>query len=359
MKHLADGILRRLVDEPLAISTTDRRHLESCPRCRAQFDAIGEDARWTERSFATTTPELNTRNALHAVHGRVAATQVKPAARRPFVARFIPIKSVGAVAGVAALVGALTLTPAGSLAQSFITVFQPKTVVAVPVTTADLRQLAQLRRYGTVQAPARLPTHTASTNASAATLAGMPVLAAGSGAPAIAPRYTVIPSAAASFTFSAAKARAARSTGKAIPPMPARINGSTLQVTLGTTVVTTYGDPHSIPQLIIGQMRAPIIRSTGVSLRTLENYVLHLPGISPQLASEIQQINNPASVLPIPIPVDLAQAHTVQVQGVSGLELGDSTGLGSGVVWEKDGMIYGVAGPMTDTQVLAIAGSLR
>jgi hypothetical protein len=49
----------------------------------------------------------------------------------------------------------------------------------------------------------------------------------------------------------------------------------------------------------------------------------------------------------------------VTVQGVQGLAVGDSTGLGSVVIWEKDGIIYGVGGPLTEDQVLDIANSLH
>ena len=44
---------------------------------------------------------------------------------------------------------------------------------------------------------------------------------------------------------------------------------------------------------------------------------------------------------------------------VDGLFVGDSTGLGAGVVWRKDDFIYAVGGPLTEAQVLAVANSLR
>jgi hypothetical protein len=49
----------------------------------------------------------------------------------------------------------------------------------------------------------------------------------------------------------------------------------------------------------------------------------------------------------------------VQVQGTSGLAVGDNTGIGSGVIWEKDGVVYGVAGALPESQILAIANSLQ
>ena len=148
--------------------------------------------------------------------------------------------------------------------------------------------------------------------------------------------------------------------------MPPNIDGSALQVTIGTTVITQYGGAVSggqgsgdaIPGLVIGQMRAPTVTSTGVSVKDLEDYVLSLPEVSPDLAKEIRAVGDPTATLPVPIPVDLANSHSVNVQGVKGVEVGDNTGLGSGVIWEKDGIIYAVGGPLTEDQSLPIANSL-
>ena len=106
-------------------------------------------------------------------------------------------------------------------------------------------------------------------------------------------------------------------------------------------------------------MKAPTVASTGASLQDLEDYLLQLPGVSPQLAAEIKSIGDPSSTLPLPIPVDRASEHSVQVQGVQGVAVGDSTGIGSVVIWEKDGIIYGVGGTLSESQVLDVASSLH
>ena len=78
-----------------------------------------------------------------------------------------------------------------------------------------------------------------------------------------------------------------------------------------------------------------------------------------QLAAQIRAIKDPSSTLPVPIPVDMATSKKVTVQGVEGIFVGDSTGLGSAVIWQKDGIVYGVAGTLTEQQVLAVANSLH
>jgi hypothetical protein len=202
--------------------------------------------------------------------------------------------------------------------------------------------------------------------------------------------YTVLSQGTASFTFSAAKAQAAAAaTGKTLPPMPAGLDGSTLQVTIGPAVVATYGGTMGIggegtrlrgrhagikgvatgraaehpegnmPSLVVAEAAQPRITSTGATVKEIEDYLLAQPGVSPQLAAEIKAIGDPTTALPIPVPVERATAQTVQVQGVSGLAVGDNTGIGSGVIWEKDGVVYGVAGALPESQILAIANSLQ
>jgi hypothetical protein len=103
----------------------------------------------------------------------------------------------------------------------------------------------------------------------------------------------------------------------------------------------------------------PKVGSTGVSVRTIEDYLLSQPGVPPKLAAAFASLRDPATTLPIPVPVDRASMTPVFVDGVWGMELGDNTGLGAVVLWQRDGFIYGVAGAGTLDENVAIANSLR
>jgi hypothetical protein len=368
MRHIDDGTLRRLVDEPLAISSHERAHYATCTHCQERYTGIARTAAEVAVVLSSRpAPTVNATAALATMRHELA--KVQP--RRSLSAylggtlahyRRQVVGGTGAAATVAALVGALTLTPAGSFAQSFISIFQPKSVTAVQVTSADLRKLQGLSRLGTIHVPGGESSQSAGTAAAAGTLAGMHVVGPAT-LPAGVPntvKYQVQPSTSASFTFSAAKARqeAVRS-GKSLPAMPVAMDGSTLQVTLGAGVIAVYGQKNDLPALVVGQMKAPTVSSTGVSAQQMENYLLSLPEVSPQLAAQIRAIGKPSSVLALPIPIDLAHSQDVQIQGVKGVAVGDNTGLGSVAIWEKDGIIYGVGGALTQDQVLAVANGLR
>lgn len=369
MRHLSEGTLRRLCDEPLTLSESERRHLERCERCQEQQREIRRSAGEAASLLAVEELAVHALPALSQLHHRLRAQEIVPRPRwQQRVAETVAaggtrlVRPLGGVAAALALVGAVTLTPAGSLAQSFISVFQPTQVAVVPVTSAELRSLPNLRKYGTVHLPQQVPSQQASSLQSAETLSGMHVVAPGSlpaGIPT-SPSYEVIPGETASFTFSAAKAQqAAAAAGKPAPTMPANIDGSTLQIKTGAAVVAIYGPTGQMPDLVIGQMKAPTVSTTQVSAQELESYILSLPGVSPQLRSALQAVGDPSTTLPLPIPVALGQAQTVQVDGVQGLEVGDNTGIGSAVIWEKHGMVHGVGGTIAESEALSIASTLK
>jgi anti-sigma factor RsiW len=101
------------------------------------------------------------------------------------------------------------------------------------------------------------------------------------------------------------------------------------------------------------------VTSTGATVAQIEDYLLRQPGVSPSLAAEIRSIGDPETTMPIPIPIERAFGLRVTVQGVSGLGVGDNTGVGGVVVWQRGGIIYAVAGQLPQRDILAIAESLR
>jgi hypothetical protein len=367
-----------MYDEPLALPAQAREHLAACAHCRARYDEIAAQARASANLLAVADATVDTERARARVRARIADERpgAAPVAVMPGSGSARrPVAAAAALLAAAVLAGSLILTPVGSLAQSFITIFEPKSFTPVNVSTGDmldLRNLPNLGAFGTMHVP-DVQLQPAADRSAAAAATGLAVQAPAelpSGVPA-AVRYMVLRPATASFTFSAAKAATALTRGTSLPPMPRQLDGSTLAVTAGPAVAAVYGGTigqsssstsdvlSSLPTLVVAQAAMPRVGSTGASVATIESYLLRLPGITPHLAQEIRSIGDPTSTLPIPIPLDFANAHAVQVQGVRGLAVGDQTGLGSGVIWQRDGEMYGVAGTLPESQVLAIANSLR
>lgn len=383
MIHPDDGALRRYCDEPDALDDAQRAHVESCPACGARLTAIRADAAFAvgilgtadAKSFPGTASDDLT-SAWSAVRERS-----RDAHRR------IPYGPwLAAAAAVAAIVGIFGFTPAGTLAKSFLTIFQPQQFVAVPVSRADLGTLPDLRSFGTVVARTTPHMREVAGPAQAAAAAHFAVELPHwlpTGLPHGA-RYAVTSGSDTAFTFNAAKAWAN------IPPqsrtalaMPRDLDGAVLEVATRPAVIIAFGsalppirsaahaedarehrrardaDRGDLPPLIIVQAPLPTVKSSGATVAQIEDYLLRQPGISPALAAEIRAIGDPDTTMPVLIPIDRAFGQPVTVQGVTGLGIGDNTGVGGFVLWQRGGTIFAVAGKLRQRDILNIAESLR
>jgi hypothetical protein len=303
------------------------------------------------------------------------------------------------VACTLALVFAMVaIAPVRSLAIGFVEIFEPRAIAFVPMTAADLAQMHAMPEFSDIGEASQI-TATRQAEApdarSASLLAGYHLrLPALIGSETVA-RFRVFSPGIQQLTFSEAKAHAwaaAHTTSWA--PMPAGMDGSTLRVAFAPIVSASYaldssGAPsahraglgallrafggHQVPRrpvsrnrfsmrgdaLVVAQMPIPKVGSTGVSAQTIESYLLSQPGVPPRLAAAFTALRDPSTTLPIPIPIDRDYATPVLVDGVWGLGIGDNTGLGALVVWQRGGFLYGVGGTRTAREILAIANSLR
>jgi hypothetical protein len=375
MSHLNDGKLRRIYDEPLALSAADQAHYDQCGDCKSRFDAIANAARTTTSLLVVPEFESQPAAALATVQARIRSNE---AARPPrwyerwwagwlesYAPRWRPIaRPALAVIVVAALLAGFT---ASGVLQSLVKVFEPTSVAPVSVSPSDLLNVGAVLDYGTIKwLPAPPKAQPVTDAASAASLSGLPVLApsslpAGVSGPVT---YGVITKATGSLTFDSARLRAsARQQHVNVGPMPASIDGSTLYVTGGPALLELWGMPSAsgaateVPVLVIAQTRVPTVYSTGASAAQLEDYLLSQPRVPPDIAAQLRAIKDPTSTLPIPIPAGFASTSTVKVNGVNGLMV--NAGFVAGVVWVRDGVIYAVGGQLTPDQVLAIATTLR
>jgi hypothetical protein len=370
VRHLNNGTLRRIYDEPLAMTAADQAHFDGCLECKSRFGSIANDARATANLLALPAIDPDPGVAFAAVGARIKRDEAARPSR--WYERWIELSTprmrplaTPAIAVVLAAVLISSVAVSG-VAGQLVRVFQPTRIVAVPVSPSGLTGRNLLLDYGDVKwlpaAPTAQPVADAAT---AQAQSGLPLLA-----PASLPRgvsgpvtYAVISHATGSLTFDAARLNAsAAKAGVRVSPMPAAINGSTLIVNGGPALIEAWGlsgtaTRAQLPTLVIAQTRVPTVDSSGATTSQLEDYVLSQPGVPPDLAAQIKAIKDPSSTLPIPIPNGLATTETRTMNGVPYLII--KAVLGAGVVWVRNGVIYAVGGQLTPDQVLAIATSLH
>ncbi len=343
-----------MVDDPDAHTRADARHLETCAECKAQYETVARDARAITSLMAA--PELK-------VDIAAAFNRVRSAPAAPRFGFRLPVMRPGSRPMVLAFVTAIA--QGGTLVS-------PTTVEPVPITVADMQALTQLNAYGSL-------TWTTKPNLQIVTSADEAKAISGLTPPKVAKlpagvsstvTYAATAKAVAVFTFSKDKAASAASgTGKNLPALPAGMDGAQMTVTVGPAVAEVYGnmtapkagsDPTQagVPQLFIVKSTAPVASSTQVSVKQLQDYLLSVPGISPELTKAIKALDPNGTTLPVPVPVEYATSSKVTVQGVAGVAVGDNTGVGAGVIWVKGGAVYAVAGTIKLSDALDIANHL-
>jgi hypothetical protein len=357
-----------MFDDPDALTGSDRRHYADCADCNARYPAMAEDARAVATMLAPPELSLDVASAFKRV-------QAAPAAR-PRFGFSLPILAPSTrtmFAGVAAtaVLVALVVTAFANI----LPLFQPRTVEPVPVTVADMQSLSALSDYGTLTWSVQPQPQVVLSATDAEKVSGLhaPVVHQLPAGISTNITYAAMPKAVAVFTFDAKKAAAAAAqTGKALPRLPAGVDGAKLTVTVGPAIIEVFGEVNAnassggssndvnLPQLVVAESSAPLVTSTQVTAREMENYILSLPGISPELAAAVRSIKDPSTTLLIPVPIQYATSTKVTVQGAyPGVALGDNTGLGSAVIWiNKQGMVFAVGGLIKQSDVLNIANHL-
>ena len=396
MSHLSSEVLRRYVDDADSLLSYEKEHVLGCARCRARLESSYENARVSAQALSLD-DDVDVGFARHTLSTRLFDAGRRPAAIDHVKTNQLNLAGFGttnvarwsaAAIVLAAAAVLLTATPLRIYAQNFLTIFQPQQFHAVGLTATDisrLRALPDLEAFGSMHGTPH-PHFTEFTDLQKAANASGTAIAQAAYLPPSIPSlrsYHVSKAVSASFTFSAAKTRAfARRKGITLPPMTSRLNGATLTASVGPVVVQVAGrqrtidvnrarghrpfqvnerDLRSLPAdaIVITQAQAPTVVSSGATVSEIESYLLSIPGVPADLAAQIRSIRDLNQTVPVPYRIDKETAQKVTVQGMQGLLVGDNTGVGSGVVWQKNGTVYGVAGPFTASEILKVANSLK
>jgi len=348
VKHLETGELRRMLDEPYEFDAQARAHSQSCADCAQQLNSMREDAAVAAQYLSDATPRVAKR-------------------------RRIPMLYAG-LAAAAVFVIALFTTPLGTYAQAFLTIFEPRQIQPIAIDPSMFSgrrtQLPELDQLGTFRNDTRTRQIPVASLAAAQAYVPFRLLTPTAIPPQVGNRATfkVIPNATESFTFDSRKAQAyALRTGKTRITVPPYLDGATLNANVGPIAVAFFGEEpqkgaHARragdkPFVTLVQSVSPKITSTRATLAQLKAFVSTMPGVTPVMKTEINSLSE--GTLPIPFRPDKQTAQNVIVQGVQGLVIGDNTGLGAGVIWTKNGVIYGAAGMLPERDMLNFVNGLR
>lgn len=370
MRHVPDGVLRRIDDEPLAVPDKVIDHVGGCGRCSARRAEIARDAGRAARLLSTPQLVPDADLAWARLRGGLRRSRDKGADRprtpAPGPWRRVRFPGVSLRAGL--VLGAIGVVVAGTAAAATLTtVFAPTHVAPVSLSRGDVRAITAFLGVGDGQtlggftAPSgsstiRFGRITWSSSGGASTVSSLAQATSAAGFRASLPahlpagvgpteQFTVQPRVSVTVRFNASAKSLA---------------GSSVSLEAGPAVFAQYAAASgpNVPTLGVLTMPRPTASSMGASTSQLEAFLLGQPGIPPQLAEEIRLIGDLRTTLPVPVPRG-ASVRSVKVSGWPGILLADSSNAAAGVVWEDGrGMLHVVAGILDSQDVLNVAGQL-
>jgi len=368
VRHVPEGKLRRLIDEPFAVADADANHVVGCERCRLLRQRIAEDAAAASALLARPQPLPDVDLAWRRLQGSGArparsrpARETMPTGRRWRLVG-IPLPSAAVLVTVAVVVAGATT------AAVLAAVRAPAR--ATRTSSADIRAIADivginsgsavLGGFETSSGSLRLPfgllqwssagsAHSVGSVAAAEQATGLNVslpsaLPGGVGAPI---RIVVQPEVTATIRFGAAVA--------------GMVAGTSLTVAAGPAVLVEYGGSIpglGLPTLGTFTMERPVASSVKSTPAQLEAFVLSRPGVPAGLAQEMRLLGDVATVLPVPTPpgVNVTQ---VDVSGSPAILVTDSSLGASGVIWEdRGGIVHAAVGLLDQKDILDVANQL-
>ncbi len=383
----ARGTLRASIDDESVHSDVDR-HLAGCGRCRHETALLRADADAAAAALALLAPTgapsgTVVETALSRLRPLLPPVSAPPGSAPPGSQRTagpVPMPAgpaparprriwwPAAAAAVATLAFVTLGTSAGrSAASSFLEQFRSEHFAAVRIDPArDSAALQELAHLGTISGDLSTPepARVASVAAAAARVGFAPAAPDPTRLPAGArrtPDVLVTPARELRFTFDVAKARAwVQQQSQRRPTLPDRFDGASLVVSVPSAVLLRYPNADGTPAVIVGQARQVAARAEGgVSLDDIRAVLLELPGLSENTRRQLQAIGDWRTTLPLPVPAGRVDWKHTTIAGADALELGDGTGLGSAVVWQRDGRMYGVFALAKPGVVRDVADSLR
>lgn len=377
--HLKNDVLRAYIDGELSGTEVEQvqQHLEHCTGCQASFDQLQGQARRVQTRLAVMEPgqHEHPRSSQLAyqrfIHNPRKNHSQKEKIQTMFTRR--PVWTALAVIAVLALV--FTVTPANAWASSFLGLFRVQKVQVVsfnPAAAENARGQLDANQAAIKQVFAddlKISDHgstvTVASAAEAAQKAGFtPRVPSAMTNPVI----SVRPGMNATFTINQPKLQSLMDAVGINAQLPASTNGKVITADVGDAVaVSSAGCPVSNKALqseasvpsnctVLVQLPSPVVNTPeGLNVQQLGQAMFQFFGVSAADAQQLSQRIDWTSTLILPIPQgSKLQYQDIQVDGVTGTFLQETSQNSYGLVWVKDGMLYGLHGPggLTDAQKL-------
>lgn len=171
------------------------------------------------------------------------------------------------------------------------------------------------------------------------------------------PRIFVGDAGSASYTFDVARARMMMMLlGLDATSLPDPADSPTVTIALDVPASAgLFYDVNGV-KLAVGQMESPVLTiPETVDVEALRETLLSFPGLPEDLVAQIRAVDNWQETLIIPVPSDATTSQRT-INGAPGLLIESEQG--TAALWQRDGILFGVAGELSVEDILGVADSM-
>ncbi len=244
-------------------------------------------------------------------------------------------------------------------ASDFLGLFRVQKFAPISVSPQQLAMLEQIAEQGLVPGELTMneepsePQKVESLDAAAASAGFFPRTFADLGQPE---NIMVMQGGSGRLTVNLANARAILEAAGIDPLLlPDSLDGQPVDATMYASVDQSWADGTMLMQTPSPQIDYP----DDVDPTVLGEALLQLMGLSPDEAHAMAQEIDWTSTLVVPVPQTAFTFSEVRVDGTSGMALTSIQDGQSGLVWQKDGVVYFLTAPGTTEDLLKLADSLK
>jgi hypothetical protein len=387
MRCCSPGSIREYLDGELsrrdhwAVET----HLSACPECRALRDAIADDERYSSTALSAlasrhSSVEPDIDGAWRALVDRIEDGNGPYGLGRfrTMDSRFRKIAIVGGSAVI--LTGALAMSPIRSVASDILSVFRVNKIDTINISLADMSKIrtamersgdVSIRNFGAISTEGERTTRLVSVDEATKGVGFQVMVPKGIGDPSIllssASSITVTPKVASVNEF-------LKSLG-GTKMLPADLGNKsfTLEIPASVSVNSTTADGKRVS---IYESHGPQITApSGVDVNEIRDALLDLPIVPDDIKNQIRGVNDwQHTVL---IPNIEGSSEKVSIGGIEGVFVTPTVNKGGHgayggrggseqmdsdsklLVWQNDGVIFGIAGDFTKDEAISIASTMR
>lgn len=367
------GHIQSYIDSELTSAEMEetREHIGICGECRALYRKLLDNELLVKESMegllAADRDRFNAELAWQKLKAGTAIneTRIEKGARRKNMKYR---KFFTAAAAVLAVAGLFSLSPVRSMASDFLTIFRVEKVGVIAITPQDMAQmervmregsgLVDIKNFGRVEVsgrPEARPVTLQEARGSVDFDLKVPDIS-GYGKAAL----KMTSGTSVSLFMDVANVNAALKAMGSAERLPAELNGKEFNLVAPPGISAEYTGEAG-KKLMLAQSRGPSIKtSAGVDVKAIRQALLSIPALPENLRSQLAAVDDWQHTALI--PVKAGQYSEVKVSGSGGVFVrGESMGHNqmNALVWQKNGVIYVLAGDLEREAALNIAGGMK